>query len=343
MAITLVQSKTGTSSGGTVNPTFDSAPASGNLIVLAFIANNDGGSVDSGWTESSNMRILDWVRGFLWWRISNGSNPPGSYTFTAGVKSTWMLMEFSGLTGTPYDVSLSQGDHVGGNTWTTPSLTPTAGDRLIVAVVGGQAEHDESGFSVSSWTNSFTAIGSVGSTEASEAHIMGAAYRTLTADGSTSYSTGATTVGNFQDSQCSLIISFKAAPTLLFALGDYTIEHGLNELSTNCDKIFICAENPTSYANATSGANSLGSKNFGAGNAFGAVTSRGLGGRQVSSVAITDGSITANGTAAVWAAVDSANSRLLAFGTLSGGKVVTNGEAFSLTSLTIGISGTYGS
>lgn len=121
------------------------------------------------------------------------------------------------------------------------------------------------------------------------------------------------------------------------ALGDYTLDNGLLGLDANADKMFICASMPTSYADATSGANSLGSKNWGAGAVFGSPAARAGGGRQITSIAITDGAVSANGTVGCWAAVDSANSRLLASGPLSGGKAVTSGQVFTLSALTIGI------
>lgn len=128
--------------------------------------------------------------------------------------------------------------------------------------------------------------------------------------------------------------------TATVLLGDYTLDNGLNPLDTACDKIFVCAASPTSYSDATSGTNSLGSKNWGAGAAFGAPAARTGGGRQITSNAITDGSISTAGTVAFWAAVDSANSRLLASGSLTGGKAVTVGQVFTLSAFTIGIPNT---
>jgi hypothetical protein len=62
-------------------------------------------------------------------------------------------------------------------------------------------------------------------------------------------------------------------------------------------------------------------------------------GRFVSSNAFSDGSVTAGGTVAAWAVVDSVNSRLLATGPLTGGGSVTSGEAFSLGVITIRLPG----
>lgn len=61
------------------------------------------------------------------------------------------------------------------------------------------------------------------------------------------------------------------------------------------------------------------------------------GGREVTVAALTNGSITANGTVTHYAIVDTANSRLLATAALTASQVVTNGNTFSLDSFTIGI------
>jgi hypothetical protein len=59
----------------------------------------------------------------------------------------------------------------------------------------------------------------------------------------------------------------------------------------------------------------------------------------VTIAAITDGIVTATGTATHWAITDTANSRLLATGSLSASQVVTNGNMFTLGAFDIGIPG----
>lgn len=122
-------------------------------------------------------------------------------------------------------------------------------------------------------------------------------------------------------------------------LNDRVLDSGLSVLDTEPDKIYICSALPGTYAEATS-TYALGNKDFGsAGGAFGSPAARSPSGRKVSSTAISDGSVTGTGTAAYWAVVDSANSRLLAAGALSGSQGVTSGNTFSLGSFDIGIPG----
>lgn len=122
----------------------------------------------------------------------------------------------------------------------------------------------------------------------------------------------------------------------LIVLGDRVLDAGLAVLDTECNKIYVCSQMPTSYTDATS-TSALGNKNWGAGNAFPADAAKSGGGRQITSNAIIDGNITANGTVAAWAAVDTVNTRLLASGSLNNGKVVTNGQIFTLDAFTVGI------
>jgi hypothetical protein len=119
------------------------------------------------------------------------------------------------------------------------------------------------------------------------------------------------------------------------SLADRVFDNGLTVLDTEANKILITSAEATTYtqANAT----------FALGNSttlsIGAPAARSGGGRQVTIAAITDGSVTATGTATHYAIVDTANSRLLATGSLSASQAVTSGNTFTLSSAVIGIPG----
>lgn len=119
-------------------------------------------------------------------------------------------------------------------------------------------------------------------------------------------------------------------------LGSAVLDGGLSVLDTQSDKIYIVSADPTTYTEAVS-TYALGNKNFGAGACFGAPADATPNGRKVSSTAITDGSVTATGTATGWAVVTSGSSRLDANGPLSPSQVVTSGNTFSLDSFDIRI------
>jgi len=112
------------------------------------------------------------------------------------------------------------------------------------------------------------------------------------------------------------------------------LDYGLTVFSNEASHIYITSAEATTFAQATS-TYALGNKNFGAGSTFGAPAAGSPNGRKVTSVAVTNGSVTANGTATNWAVVDSANSRLLAVGSLTASQVVTNGNQFTLSAFDI--------
>lgn len=122
------------------------------------------------------------------------------------------------------------------------------------------------------------------------------------------------------------------------AIEDYVGQNGLVYVHNSSVRITITANEPTTYAIATTGAGStqmLGFKSFGAGATFGADTSASPTGRLVTSTAITDGTIQTAGTAGWWAVDD--GTRLLAHGSLSTTQVVAAGNTFSLGAFTIKI------
>jgi hypothetical protein len=116
-------------------------------------------------------------------------------------------------------------------------------------------------------------------------------------------------------------------------LADRVFDNGLTVLDTEANRLDICSSEPTTYAGATSTV-SLGNKTS---LSIAAPSDRTGGGRKVTVAAITDGSVTATGTASHWAITDTGNSRLLAAGALSSSQGVTSGNTFTLPAFDIGI------
>ena len=115
-------------------------------------------------------------------------------------------------------------------------------------------------------------------------------------------------------------------------LDNRVFDNGLTVLDTEADEIHITSAEATSFANVS--AVTLGNSTT---LSIGAPADRAGGGRQVTVAATTDGSVTGTGTATHYAIVDSGGSRLLATGSLSASQSVTNGNTFTLSSVTIGI------
>lgn len=116
-------------------------------------------------------------------------------------------------------------------------------------------------------------------------------------------------------------------------INDYIFDAALAILDAEADRLDICSQEPTSYAEATA-TYSLGNK---AAVAIGAPEDRTPSGRKVVVPAITDGNATASGTATHWAVVDTVNSRLLASGSLTNPQVITSGNTFTLDAIDIGM------
>jgi len=114
-------------------------------------------------------------------------------------------------------------------------------------------------------------------------------------------------------------------------INDEVFDAGLDYATANGTRMDICSSEPANYAGIA--AVSLGNK---AGLTVGAAQAGAVDGRRVVVPAITDGSVTADGTAAFWALSD-ATAVLIASGALSASQVVTNGNTFTLGTTDIAI------
>ena len=116
-------------------------------------------------------------------------------------------------------------------------------------------------------------------------------------------------------------------------LNDRVFDNGLTVLDTEANKIVITSQEATTYAEANA-TYALGDSTS---LSIGAPQDRAAGGREVVVAAISDGTVTATGTATHYAILDTVNSRLLATGSLSASQAVTSGNTFTLSSTTVGI------
>jgi len=110
-------------------------------------------------------------------------------------------------------------------------------------------------------------------------------------------------------------------------LNDRVLDNGLTVLDTEANRVDICSQEPTSYAEATS-TYTLGNTTS---ISISAPADASPNGRKVTLAAVSDASVTGTGTATHYAISDTSNSRLLATGSLSASQVVTSGNTFSLT------------
>lgn len=121
-------------------------------------------------------------------------------------------------------------------------------------------------------------------------------------------------------------------------VGDYILDNGLTIMDTQATHIYLTNALATTFTEATS-TFALGNKNFGAGAAVGAPAAGTPNGRKVDTTAITDGTISATGTASHWAITDNTNSRLHAAFTLAATQAVTSGNTFQLPTFIVRLPG----
>jgi hypothetical protein len=115
-------------------------------------------------------------------------------------------------------------------------------------------------------------------------------------------------------------------------IADYILDLALAELDTATTTLYICSQEPTTYAEASS-TYALGNKTS---LSIGAPADRGGGGRKVTVASFTDGSVTGTATATHWA-ITKSGTTLMATGSLSAGQAVTSGNTFTLAAFDIGI------
>ena len=112
-----------------------------------------------------------------------------------------------------------------------------------------------------------------------------------------------------------------------------TLDYGLVSLDLECNRIYVCSQDPADFAATVSSA--LGSKTTTTGAVFGAPQAGSGGGRIVTSIPISDGAITASGLATHLAFVDYSSSRLLIVTPLPTPINVYIGERWTLDAITV--------
>lgn len=176
----LLQQNSGVWSGTSMAVTLSAGTNPSSTIAL-IVAGNTLVPTPAGWTLRESQ--VNEMGHYLFTR-SGGTNS-WSITTNSGM-GTWYISEIANST---YDVSASANDMVGSMSYTTPTLTPTAGNRLLLASIG--SNHGTDIRTVDNWTDSFTEVADVCYTVSADYPMQGVAMRTVVADGSTGYQTSA--------------------------------------------------------------------------------------------------------------------------------------------------------
>jgi hypothetical protein len=213
VAITLVQSNSGGQNTATSTATASlTTPATAGNLLVAFVGSDAYATAGapSGWTESTGCRQQTFLGSYVWWKVAAGGETGVTKALSPNGTYAWAIGEWSGTDPAPFDISAGQLAQSSAANYTTPSLTPTTGDRLLIAAMGGS--HGTTTFTdLTTWVNSFTRI-VVGISTIGGAHdIQGFGTITVTANGSTAYSSGATYAPSSPESRTGIILAFKAS------------------------------------------------------------------------------------------------------------------------------------
>lgn len=213
MAASVVQSKVGAQNTGlaTVAATWNTAATAGNLLIIAVGADDYAATPPTGFTQSTGCKQETFLGSYLWWKVAAGGETSVNYTIGSASPSCWITAEISGLTSTPYDTSNGQFQQSASSSYTTPAITPSTGDRYLLAAMG--FSNSNAFTSVDTWLNSFTEIQEINTTLGSGTRDqIGLASRSVTGNGSTTFSSGATSTSTgTPQSQTGIIIAFLVA------------------------------------------------------------------------------------------------------------------------------------
>lgn len=217
MAATVVQNLEAAQNTGLATVTVShSSTTANNLLLLVVGADDYRTTAGSGRPESTGYALVTggaqetFLGHYVWYKVAAGGETSVQYTIGSASPSCWEFYEVSGLTSTPFDISNGQLAGSAGNTYTTPAITPTTGDRWLFASMGGSLNSALTG--MGTWLNSFVELNDTFTTLGSGTRdVIGAAALSVTANGSTAYSSGATYDATSPQSRTGIIAAFKVA------------------------------------------------------------------------------------------------------------------------------------
>lgn len=214
MAVSVVQLNSAgqNTAVSTATMTLGGACTAGNTImaVLASDAYATTGA-PTGFTESTGCRQHTFLGLYFWWKVAAGGETGLTKALSGAGTHAWAIAEIAGLDpASPFDISNGQSVASSAANYTTPAITPTAGDRFIVATAAGS--HGSSTFTdMDTWINSFTEFMQAISTATGAHELVASASLSVTASGSTAYSSGSTYQPVSPESRASTIAAFKVA------------------------------------------------------------------------------------------------------------------------------------
>ena len=178
---TVTQIAAGSSTTATTTVTF-AAQAAGAVLLLLHVA-SDAYMADpgpSGWT------LLESYQGnlghYLYWKVSTGETSV-AYTLSSAASSAHAVTAIAGVTATAPQSAHASTDAGEYSTGTSPSLTLTAGAKLVIAVLAGTGPN---GRTVAGWTDSYVEVHDQSAASGDWRPSLAVAYRELAGGAATS-------------------------------------------------------------------------------------------------------------------------------------------------------------
>ena len=195
MALAIVQSNsgnTGAASTPSTNATLSTGATAGNVLVMAVSADAYFASPPAGWTLNANSKNETFFGQYVYTKIASNGETTWALAPGASAAMSWVVIEVSGAAGSYFDGAVAGFVQSSATTHTSGTLTPTAGQRLLIAAFAGSLN----GIAlrgVQGWTNSFTELQDTWTVKASgDNNNASVATFLVTANGSTGYSTSGT-------------------------------------------------------------------------------------------------------------------------------------------------------
>lgn len=209
----LTHSASGAANTASPTATFGFTATAGRLLVFVAIGDDYFTTGPSGFTQATLIGSGEsawWGMG-VWYKVAAGTESSTSYTLGSAVYSAWAVLEYSNVDSSPLDVTPTKSWASGTvASQASPSITPSAGRRLVVSAIGASSNFDSAISGVSGWTNSFVeARESATAPPSGVMNFIGIAHRVL--DGGSAATTTATYEGNQAISSGGISVAFNAA------------------------------------------------------------------------------------------------------------------------------------
>ena len=160
MPATIVQSKiiAQNSAIGSYTFSLDAPATEGNEIIITIASDAYFNAGPSGFNEPEGARQEQYLGHYLWHKTAAGGETQFTATPQVNCTAVWAIYEVSGLSGMGSLIASDGQSVVGGGiaSYTTPSLTMSAGERFVLAAIGGSLSAALT--EMNSWTQGFTEV-----------------------------------------------------------------------------------------------------------------------------------------------------------------------------------------